>query len=161
VVELVSLIGDIAGALGYCHQNGVVHADVNPRQIACGRDGAVLDGFGRAASFRLFGYLAEGMALGNPTYFSPELCAGEPLDGRSDIYSLGIIAYQCLTGAPPFLDARDLVRVRLEEDPPTPIFTSMREKRLYGIVRKMLARDRETRYESAEACLSALEDLPE
>ena len=157
--DLICLLGDITAALAHCHQNGVVHAEVDPNHIVCGRKHCALDGFQRAASFQVFGYLAEGFVIGNPTYVSPELRAGRPLDGRSDIYSLGITAYECLAGAPPFLEVSPFVPADLEEAPPTPKLGSAEEERLYAVIRRMLAPDPSARYASADALFSAVAAL--
>ena len=155
--DLICLLGDITAALAHCHQNGVVHAEVDPNHITFGRKHCALDGFERAAFFQVFGYSSE--VVGNPRYLSPELRAGRPLDGRSDIYSLGITAYECLAGSPPFLEASPFVPARQEEQPPTPKLGSAEEERLYAVIRRMLPPDPSARYASAAALLSAVEDL--
>jgi len=160
---IIAILSDIAAALEHCHRNGVVHAAVDPRHIVVGPERAALDGFTMAAAFQTFGYRSEGLVIGNPTYISPELCTGQPLDGRSDIYSLGVTAYDCLAGEPPFhgLLGTDLIRAHLEHAPPTPPLTSAHEKRLYRMIKKMLAKDPGARYVSAQALLAALHDLRE
>lgn len=154
--DLISLLGDITAALAHCHQHGVVHAEVDPQHITLGHGHSELDGFARAASFQVLGYGAEEIVLGNPTYFSPELIAGQPLDARSDIYSLGITAYECLTGEPPFRGKNLLGRARLEQEVPTPKLDSAQDWQLYGVVKRMLARDPAERFVSAEALLSTV-----
>ena len=161
--DIIAILSDIAAALEHCHRKGVVHAEVDPRHIAVGREHSALDGFTMAAAFQTFGYRSDDRVLGNPAYFSPELFKGRVLDGRSDIYSLGVTAYECLVGDLPFhgLRSSDVIRAHLEQEPPTPRLTSAREKRLYRIIKKMLAKAPSARYSSAEAVLTALHGLRE
>ncbi len=97
----------VADALAYAHAQGVVHRDIKPDNVLLDRQGHVLVtdfGIAKAAqSAAGIGQLtAEGMIIGSPAYMSPEQAAGEPVDGRADIYSLGIVLYQMLAGETPF-----------------------------------------------------------
>jgi serine/threonine-protein kinase len=106
VEQVRRILTDVADALAYAHANGVVHRDIKPDNImlerATGR--AVVTDFGIARAAAGDSRLTvTGVAIGTPAYMSPEQALGErELDGRSDIYSLGIIAYQMLAGEPPF-----------------------------------------------------------
>ncbi|HEX5073885.1 MAG TPA: protein kinase [Gemmatimonadaceae bacterium] len=109
VEEAVELARSVADALAYAHSEGVVHRDVKPENVLLSRQGhAVLADFGiargRSTSGGAAGHLTEdGLALGTTVYMSPEQALGEPdVDGRSDIYSLGITLYEMLAGRPPF-----------------------------------------------------------
>ncbi len=96
---------DIADGLGYAHRHGVVHRDVKPGNVLVTRDGEVkVTDFGIAlAGQRDDGDLTKaGSVMGTATYFSPEQAQGDPVDARSDLYSLGCVLYQMLTGRPPF-----------------------------------------------------------
>src|ERR1700722_8676177 len=104
------LLTEVASALAYAHSRGVIHRDIKPDNILLSSDGgrAMVTDFGIAraisntsgADSRL---TATGVAIGTPTYMSPEQCAGDrEVDGRSDLYSLGIVAYQMLSGDVPF-----------------------------------------------------------
>lgn len=101
------LVRDIAGALEYAHGRGVVHRDIKPDNILRRADGAaVLMDFGIARLIQGASQLtAEGTSVGTPHYMSPEQLRGEKVDGRSDIYSLGVVLWQLLTGELPYTGA--------------------------------------------------------
>ncbi len=97
-------VRDIACALDYAHQQGVVHRDIKPENILIRGDGAaVLTDFGIARTAEIAsGLTAEGCSVGTPHYMSPEQWRGEPVDGRSDLYSLGVVFFQLLCGHLPY-----------------------------------------------------------
>jgi tRNA A-37 threonylcarbamoyl transferase component Bud32/TolB-like protein/tetratricopeptide (TPR) repeat protein len=112
--EVQGIVADLAAALGAANQAGFVHRDVKPENVlldaATGR--ALLADFGiaRASSDgNATTTGGQGIAVGTPTYMSPEQAAGEPVDGRSDLYGLGIVAYEALAGQPPFLGPNRVV----------------------------------------------------
>jgi serine/threonine-protein kinase len=110
VETAVRLADEIAGALEYAHQHGVVHRDIKPENILLQTDHAVVSDFGiaRAVDAAVLGgsggaRLTEtGLAIGTPLYMSPEQVSGDPVDGRTDIYSLGCVLYEMVEGVPPF-----------------------------------------------------------
>jgi len=120
------IIRQTADALGAAHEMGIVHRDLKPDNIlvASTRDGGdlvkVVD-FGIAKSAAADGQKVTktGHVIGTPEYMSPEQLAGDPLDGRSDIYSLGLVAFHALTGAPPFSSesAQEAMIMRLTDRP--------------------------------------------
>lgn len=124
VAEAVRIIGDIADALAAAGQAGLVHRDVKPENILLdsntGR--AMLADFGIArvaaidSSAQLTG---QGIAVGTPTYMSPEQAAGEGVDSRSDLYALGVVGYEMLSGFPPFRGANGaaVISMQLSEKP--------------------------------------------
>ncbi|HEX3233438.1 MAG TPA: protein kinase [Gemmatimonadales bacterium] len=103
--EALDLGRQVADALDYAHQHGVVHRDIKPENILIANGEAVLADFGIARALGAGTELLTGggMAVGTPMYMSPEQAAGEPdIDGRSDIYSLGCVLFEALAGVPPF-----------------------------------------------------------
>ena len=106
VDEAVKITSDVASALGYAHEHGVVHRDIKPGNILLSGGQAVVADFGiaRALSVASADRLTEtGLALGTPYYMSPEQAAGDPhLDGRSDVYALASVLYEMLAGEPPY-----------------------------------------------------------
>ena len=99
----VRVIAEIAEALSYAHANGFLHRDVKPENIVFDGDRAMLTDFGVARATASNTQLTQtGAMLGTPAYMSPELVSGAVLDGRSDLYSLGIVLYELLAGARPF-----------------------------------------------------------
>src|SRR5262245_47355990 len=119
---------EVADALAYAHERGVVHRDIKPDNIlldaSTGRTMVTDFGIARAASGEEAGRLtATGMAIGTPAYMSPEQAAGDrTIDGRSDLYSLGVVAYQMLAGEPPFVaSSTPAMLVKHISEHPTPV----------------------------------------
>jgi serine/threonine-protein kinase len=102
--QAASIAADIAKALSYAHRHGVVHRDVKPGNVLITSDGQVkVTDFGIARAMGSDEQVTQtGLVMGTATYFSPEQAQGLEVDGRSDIYSLGVVLYEMLTGRPPF-----------------------------------------------------------
>ena len=118
-VEVAAIIAlQVARALDYAHFRGLVHRDIKPANIMISRRGDVkLMDFGIARDESLTDLTESGTGVGTPSYMSPEQILGDKLDFRSDIFSLGIVIYQCLTGAKPFVedDTRTVMqKIRLD-----------------------------------------------
>jgi eukaryotic-like serine/threonine-protein kinase len=101
--EVASVVAQAATALDYAHRRGIVHRDVKPDNILFDEDGhALVTDFGIAEARSQGRLTASGRAMGTPHYMSPEQAMGKLVDGRSDVYSLGIVMYEALVGFPPF-----------------------------------------------------------
>jgi beta-lactam-binding protein with PASTA domain len=156
-----SLMAQVAAALGYAHRNGVVHRDVKPGNILIASDGQVkVTDFGIAQAMSVEDQLAEeGSVMGTATYFSPEQAEGAAVDGRSDIYSLGVVLYEMLAGRPPFIgDSPVAVSSQHVHGtvPPPSEFNNAIPADLQAIVMEALAKSPERRYQSAEDLRSDL-----
>ena len=105
IEAILNIIGPVASALHYAHRHGVIHRDVKPGNILVEPDGNVLltdFGIARAAGGTQSGLTATGLVMGTADYLAPEQIAGRPAEPRSDIYSLGVVLYEMLTGVTPF-----------------------------------------------------------
>ena len=105
VPEAVRLAAEIADALAHAHQAGIVHRDIKPGNILLSHGHAVVADFGIARALDVSGadrLTESGLAVGTVTYMSPEQAGADDVDGRSDIYSLGCVLYEALSGTPPF-----------------------------------------------------------
>ena len=142
----------LADALAYSHDRGVLHRDVKPENVLFAPDGRpVLMDFGIAKSEDSSVRTKTGFLVGSPAYVSPEQLSGTPLDGRTDVYSLGTTLFELLAGRLPFRSRgiEDLAR-RLDDDaPPLSKYLPEVDPELERIVGKALARDRRDRYDAA------------
>src|SRR5437773_4258961 len=103
IVMVQTILAHVADALGYAHRHGVIHRDIKSANIMLDEDGwAVVTDFGIAKVVQAEGLTVTGVTVGTPTYMSPEQCDARELTGASDQYSLGVVAYEMLTGALPF-----------------------------------------------------------
>lgn len=164
--EARRILLDVAQALAYAHERHVVHRDIKPDNILIQReDGRVLVtdfGIARAVSEGADARLtATGMAIGTPAYMSPEQSTGErQIDGRSDLYSLGVVGYQMLTGDPPFdAPSTPALLVKHLSETPQPIVSRVRgvPPDLERAVMLLLEKDPDDRFPSAAALVAALE----
>src|SRR5256885_17065050 len=134
----------ISSALDYAHRRGVVHRDVKPDNVLFDEDGnAVITDFGIATARFHARLTASGRAMGTPHYMSPEQAMGKLVDGRSDIYAIGILLYESLVGFPPFdgADAFSVSYKQVHEAPVSPIDVSTRiPQQLSDITMRCLAK---------------------
>ncbi|HEX9606455.1 MAG TPA: protein kinase [Gemmatimonadaceae bacterium] len=159
----VRISSEVADALSCAHSHGVIHRDIKPENILLSGGHAVVADFGIARAIDIAGVqqlTRTGMGgPGTPAYMSPEQLLGDhELDGRTDIYSLGCVLYEMLTGKPPFAGKEGFVK-RFTEAPPPP--SSVRKDVpawLDSVVEKMLARNPEDRFGRAEDLVRALSD---
>src|SRR5216117_3090271 len=158
--EIRKILADVARALAYAHKKEIVHRDIKPDNIMFDEHGhAVVTDFGIAKAASGGKLTGTGMSIGTPHYMSPEQAKAGSLDGRSDIYSLGVVAYQCLTGAVPF-DGEDSFSIgykHIMEEGPTPPIDSHEKRQLFDIIRKMMAKAPEQRFQNAEELVPVLE----
>src|SRR6185503_5698500 len=157
---------EVADALAYAHERGVVHRDIKPDNILLDANSnrAMVTDFGiaRAVSDIDSGRLtATGMAIGTPAYMSPEQAAGDrQIDGRSDLYSLGVVAYQMLVGEPPFIaNSTPAMLVKHISERPTPVSQRRSDvpQDLARAVMMSLEKDPAQRFPSAGALVTALD----
>jgi serine/threonine-protein kinase len=158
--QAVRIITQVLAGLGAAHSTGIIHRDIKPANIMLTRSGVakVADfGISRIESSSL---TSEGMLVGTPSYMSPEQCRGESVDSRSDLYSVGVVLYELLTGSRPFAgtSAGALYLRLVSEDAP-----DVRERQpdlppaLATAVARSLARGRDARFPTAAAMAEALQ----
>jgi serine/threonine-protein kinase len=156
----VDIAAQVAEGLAYAHARGVVHRDVKPANIMVSRDGpAKIMDFGIARMRASDVKTQTGMLLGSPKYMAPEQLLGGPVDPRCDIFSLGIVLYEALTGAPPFsgADISQIMYQIVHATPPPPSAVNSRVPPMLDlIVAKALAKDPAARYPDAGALAADL-----
>ena len=162
-VEMAAdIAAQVADGLGYAHQRGVVHRDIKPANIMIVHNGPTkITDFGIARMRHSEVRTQTGMLLGSPRYMSPEVVVGKRADGRSDIYSLGIILYEMLTGAAPFsgetMSALMFQTVNFVPPAPSAVNPAV-PPMLDFIVAKMLAKQLDERYQDAREIASDLRE---
>ena len=159
--RVAEVVAQVAVALDYAHRHGVVHRDVKPDNVLFDEDGnAYLTDFGIATAQFHARLTATGRAMGTPHYMAPEQAMGKTLDGRSDLYALGIVMYECIVGFPPF-DATDAFAVGYKQVHETPVPIHEVDSRvpapLSAIVMKCLEKRPEDRYQTGTELAAALE----
>jgi serine/threonine-protein kinase len=162
--RLIQIARDLAAGLAYAHDKGIIHRDIKVDNVLLKDDGtAVIADFGIARA--VSGYVSAtgvNMTIGTPQYISPEQAQGRTIDGRSDLYALGVTLYKTATGDAPFRssDWFELARMHVEDQPVAP---SRRRPdlsaRLERIILKCLAKLPEDRYPSAAALVEELDGL--
>lgn len=160
--QVRAITSQIADALDYAHGYGVIHRDVKPGNILIGERGnALLTDFGISKivgeSVNITG---TGQVIGTPAYMSPEQIRGEPLDGRTDIYSLGIVLYEMVTGRTPFRAETPpalFVKHLLDPLPPPSSLKADIPQPVEKVILKSLAKDPDERYNSAAEMAEAIQ----
>jgi serine/threonine-protein kinase len=153
VEDAVRIGAQVAEGLAYAHGRGVIHRDVKPTNIMIGRDGhAKITDFGIARMRTSELKTMTGMILGSPRYMSPEQVSGKRADHRSDIFALGVVLYEMLTGQPPFQadTVHGVMYQTMSANPPAP--STLRQSIppiLDFVVAKALAKVPEARYQDA------------
>ena len=154
------IVSQVAEALGYAHKRGVIHRDIKPANIMISTDGhPVLTDFGIAKVADKQGLTMTGATIGTPTYMSPEQCNALPLTGASDQYSLGVMAYEMLSGKPPFdADSVMTIMFRHVNEPVRPVLELVQDcpPDLAAAIDRMLAKDPEHRFPTMEDVARAI-----
>ena len=160
--QAAKIIYQTAMGLTTAHDKGVIHRDIKPGNLMVSARGSVkIADFGIALSAQDFSkkLTSTGEFVGTPGYLSPEVCQGKPVDQRSDIFSLGIVLFECLAGRMPFTDESPLglmLEVVKAEIPNVMSLNSEVDPELSRILQKMVAKDPADRYQS---CHELVEDL--
>jgi serine/threonine-protein kinase len=163
IAQVKHVVYHVALALEHAHESGIFHRDVKPDNIMVGNTGTVkvMDfGIARAVDSTL---TKTGSVMGTPAYMSPEQAEGKKIDGRSDIFSLGVILYELLTGRKPFQGDTfpSLMFAIMREDPPPPTLVDPNISPGWDtIVMKALAKNRDERYQTAKEFAQAVKDGP-
>ncbi len=177
VADAVRLLRDVAAALAYAHRQGVVHRDVKPANVLLAEGGAVVADFGIAKAVRAArGSDAQdgtgransatitqlGTSVGTPQYMAPEQAAGDAVDHRADLYALGVVAYELLSGRPPFegRSAQQLLAAHAVEAPePLARRRPTVPDALAALVMHLLQKHPADRPQSADEVLHALDEI--
>ncbi len=166
LAEAVRILREVADALAYAHQHGVVHRDIKPENVMLSGRHAIVTDFGVAKALSAVGgekLTTVGVALGTPTYMAPEQAMGESdIDHRADIYAVGALAYEMIAGAPPFDKAtpQAILSAHVMEQP-----ADLTERRpgvapqLSTLIMRCLKKDRADRWQNADDMLPVLESL--
>jgi serine/threonine-protein kinase len=163
VAQIKHVVYNAAVGLGFAHENGVFHRDVKPDNIMVGKTGLVkvMDfGIARIVESDL---TKTGSVMGTPAYMSPEQVNGQKIDARSDIFSLGVILYELLTGQRPFTgeNIQTLMFAIIQSDPAQPSAVDAKVNTSWDqILRKALAKNRDERYPTARELAEAVRDAP-
>ncbi len=159
--QATKLAIQVAEALGYAHRQGVIHRDVKPSNILITPDGdALLTDFGIAKLLaQTLGLTGEGMQLGTPLYMAPEQVQGQTVDGRTDVYALGVVLYEALAGRPPYVAETPMaVALMHVRQPPPPLRQHNRAipEALEQVLLRALAKQPDDRFQTALEFATAL-----
>lgn len=159
--KVLQIIKDIAAALAYAHDLGMIHRDIKPGNILFDERGqAILTDFGIARLAESSRLTQENVAVGTPAYMAPEQAAGTEVDARTDIYSLGVILYELLAGAPPFGSDGSLsvlLKHLNESVPSLGEYDHIENPLLDAVIVKAMAKNPDDRYQSAPEMAADLE----
>ena len=160
--DAVRTLREVAWALAYAHAHGVVHRDVKPENIMIERGSgrSIVTDFGIARVE--FGpvFAQDALVMGTASYMSPEQIDGEPLDGRSDLYSLGVVGFHALSGTLPFTGSSVTALLDAHRRQPAPSLASMAPAvpaPIAAVIERCLAKERDARYPTGESLADALE----
>ena len=163
VADAIRIATAVASAIDYAHSRGVLHRDIKPENVLLSGGHAMVADFGIGKSMRIAadGPMTQtGMVVGTPAYMSPEQATGEPLDGRSDLYSLGVLLFEMLAGTVPFAGSSVMAilsRRLTETPPPLRAVRPAVSESLELAVSRALARDPGERFTTGAELVLALE----
>lgn len=164
LAEAIQILSQVAAALDYAHTCKVVHLDVKPANILVASSGeAKVADFGIAKAESSKELTAQGGVLGTPDYMSPEQAMGKKVDGRSDLFALGCVLYECLSGEKPFQASTltaTLLKIVNEEPSPIELDQLGLPAEIHDVIRRALAKDPEKRFPSGAELIDALRSLP-
>jgi len=164
VPRVLKLMEQVCSALDFAHQHNVVHRDIKPANLMLTSDDTVkITDFGTAKILQ-FGTAQTAHVMGTPSYMSPEQVKGSPVDGRSDIFSLGVILYELMTGEKPFPGENIttvMYKIINEEPIPPRSLDSSIHPGLSAVISRALAKDPAARYQSCHELLNALKNYHE
>jgi len=163
-VDAARMLREVAWALAYAHRQALVHRDIKPDNILLekGSGRALVADFGiaRVVAAPREGDSGEGRLVGTPEYMSPEQALGEPVDGRSDLYSLGVVGYYALSGRLPFVGTTTAIIGQQISQPPPPLDVPAPHQ-LVTAIERCLAKDPEQRFQTGEELAAALAEVVE
>jgi serine/threonine-protein kinase len=162
--EVTRIISSVSSALDYAHENGVVHRDIKPANIMILRNGEV-----KVADFGIARVMATsrtqtGVVMGTPSYMSPEQIAGQKVDGRSDLFSLGVVFFELLTGEKPFGgDSITTLMYNITNSPPPPLrdIAPAVPEFCESIIVRLLAKEKDNRYQHGKELANDIEKYME
>ncbi len=164
VSRVLKVMEQVCSALDFAHQHNVVHRDIKPANLMLTADDVVkITDFGTAKILQ-FGTAQTAHVMGTPSYMSPEQVKGKPVDGRSDIFSLGVILYELMTGEKPFPGQNIttvIYKIINEEPVPPRSLDSSIHPGLSAVISRALAKDPAARFQSCHELLSALKSYHE
>ena len=163
IADVVRLLREVLDALAFAHEHGVVHRDIKPENVLIGAGHAVVADFGIAKALREAGTMTSaGFAVGTPAYMAPEQATADPTtDHRADLYAVGVLGYELLTGAPPFEGTAQQV-ITAHITTPAPAIRARRTdvpNALADVITRALAKEPGARPQSALEMLAALEHV--
>ena len=156
--EVQRIMGEMLSALAHAHANGVVHRDMKPANLIVLDDGTVKVADFGIARVEKSELTQAGTVMGTPSYMSPEQFMGQTVDGRSDMFSCGVILYQFLTGEKPFTGNTTTIMYKvLREEPLAPSMLNVALPAAFdGVVRKAMAKNPDERYQNAQEFSDAI-----
>jgi serine/threonine protein kinase len=168
ISEVAHIFHDVAEALSYAHEHGIIHRDVKPVNVLLDTSHmdpfprAVLTDFGIAKMLETSAHLTRtGAGVGTPEYMSPEQCRGLPIDQRADIYALGVLLYEMLCGRPPFVSEEFTAVAHshiYDPVPPPSLYNQQINPTIQAVIVKALQKKPEQRFNTAREMAAALDE---